>query len=338
MTMRPATCAQPSLRGLGVAVLLIAAQASAAPPEAQVKQARQLYTQALADEDRGEYALALEKYRAVQSVRDTAPVRFRIALCTRQLGKLSDARALFLQTADGTQIPSAEDGSVRAASRDMAAELATLLAYVRIDGPLQSGDERLVRLDGQAWNGVGMREVDPGAHVLEIASESGTSREVRFTVGRRETHAVRLFEPTAPTTERGEVATSDGPSTAAAVRSPRATHAVTRWPGWAGLVGGGVLAGVGIAFVGARESEVGAAKDLCPGDVCRASRTELDSRRDRAGTFQLVAVTTLSVGVAALAFGGLWLLLHPHAPRQSPAAGLPWRRLVDAPPAAVWSF
>jgi len=294
-----------------LALTLASSPSLAAPPQASaspaVAEARELFGQALADEDAARWSPALEKYRQVQALRDTSPVRFRIALCTMKLGRLSDARALFLQTVDGTQVPSAEDPKVGAASREAAAELATHLGYVRIDGPAAQGNEKLVRIDGQSWSGAGMREVDPGAHVLLVQSDDGAAREIPFTVGKQETRTVRLFD--------GE-ARRAAPATAVTLPTQppldRKKHEpLPRWPGYVGLGAGGALLAAGVVMLAVRESHVDAVNERCAGGVCDlAARPFVDDQRDKASALQAGGIAAVSVGAAGAAFGAVWLLVR----------------------------
>lgn len=283
--------------------LSLACPALAAPPQASpaVAEARALFTEALGDEEAARWSAALDKYRRVQALRDTSPVRFRIALCTMKLGHLSDARALFLQTVDGTQVPAAEDPQVGAASREAAAELATHLGYVRIDGPASQGNEKLVRVDGQNWSGAGMREVDPGAHVLLVQADDGTAREVPFTVGKQETRTVRLYD--------GQTK-GRAPSVAAAPSRP-VSEPLPRWPGYVGLGAGGALVAAGAVMLAMRESHVDAVTERCAGGVCAVGdRSFVEGQRDKAGALQAGGIAAVSVGAAGAAFGAVWLLVR----------------------------
>lgn len=282
---------------LSFAVSFAPLLAWAAPAESAsaVEEARGLFAEALVDEEASRWSIALEKYRRVQAIRDTAPVRFRIALCTMKLGRLAEARALFLQTVDGTQVPSAEDPKVGTASHDAAVELATKLGYVRIDGPAAQGEEKLVRLDQQAWSGAGMREVEPGAHVLIVQSDDGALREIPFTVGKQETRSVRLFESDAEP----------------AAPSRLVYRPLPRWPGYVGLAAGGTLIAAGAVMLAMRESHVDAVRDRCTGNVCDpAARPFVDDQRGKAGALQASGIAAVSVGAAGAAFGAVWLLVR----------------------------
>ncbi len=300
---------------LPLAFSLAAMPALAAPPlpSPAVEEARGLFAEALADEDAARWSAALEKYRRVQAIRDTSPVRFRIALSTMKLGRITDARTLFLQTVDGTQVPSAEDANVGAASREAAAELATHLGYVRIDGPASRGNEKLVRIDGQGWSGAGMREVEPGAHVLLVEAADGSTREVPFSVREEETRTVRLFDgpvpPVAPAVST--------PGTPGRVHEP-----LPRWPGFVGLGAGGALVVAGVVMLAVRESHVDAVTERCNGGVCEtAARPFVEDQRGKAAALQVGGIAAVSVGAAGAAFGAVWLLVRRIKDTSAPRVG-----------------
>jgi hypothetical protein len=59
----------------------------AAPAQSSdLDRARALFAEALSDQEAGRTAMALEKYRRVAEVRDTAQVEYRIGTCLEGLG------------------------------------------------------------------------------------------------------------------------------------------------------------------------------------------------------------------------------------------------------------
>jgi hypothetical protein len=63
----------------------------AAPPEAELQAARDLFQQAVHDEDSWKWSEALEKLRRVAQVKLTAGVRYHMALCEENLGQIATA-------------------------------------------------------------------------------------------------------------------------------------------------------------------------------------------------------------------------------------------------------
>ncbi|MGA3121238.1 MAG: hypothetical protein ABSF69_10775 [Polyangiaceae bacterium] len=79
-----------SLSGAMIA-LCSPAQASDAPSAAELNSARELFTDAERDEDAGRWQEALDKLRRVAHVKQTAGVRYHVALCEERLGFLAEA-------------------------------------------------------------------------------------------------------------------------------------------------------------------------------------------------------------------------------------------------------
>ena len=85
--------------------------------ESDISAARKLFSDALADEEAGRYAVALDEFERVRAVRDTQAVRYRIATCLEALGKLKQALTTYETTSIGGA-SDAESSSIARASRD----------------------------------------------------------------------------------------------------------------------------------------------------------------------------------------------------------------------------
>lgn len=271
-----------------------------------VAEARQLFAEALRDADASRYADALAKLQKVQAVRDTSPVRYQIARCTENLGRIAKSREMYLRTVDGTQIPSNEDPSIASASRDAAARLASKVGYVRVDGAATRGPERLLGVDDDEWAGAGLREVDPGRHVLRVENSDRKSvRTVDFSVTAGSTSSVRIF-PDAPDRET-RVATEPAKPREAPEGSP------TPWS-WVSLGAGAALLATGVTLLVVRETDIGHIEDTCPSGRCpESSRDDIESTQSRARTFGVLGITGTAVGVAGLAVGAGLLLFGPRS-------------------------
>lgn len=289
-----------------------------AEPVPTVAQARQLFSDALRQQEEGFYVDALAKLQRVQSFRDTSPVRYQIAKCTEGSGRFSKARELYLRSVDGTQIPSSEDAAVASASRDAATKLATRIGYVRIDGPAMQDNERLVLLDDDEWAGAGLHEVDPGPHELRIKSDEGKMRVVPFTATTMATTAVKLFH-----TKNHAIA----PPPRAVVKAEpmaRGGGSPTPWT-WVAFGGGAAFLTGGIVMLVVRKDDISTIQSTCPGDRCPgSSRSDIESRQSRASTLGVLGITATAVGAAGLAVGGGLLLFGPRShPARAGLAPLP---------------
>src|SRR5258708_4341675 len=81
----PAGAASPS------PLVVPPAAASSQPPDVQA--ARALFALAEGDEDAGRWGDALEKLLRVLSAKDTAGVRYHVALCEEHIGRLAEAQS-----------------------------------------------------------------------------------------------------------------------------------------------------------------------------------------------------------------------------------------------------
>jgi len=291
---------------------LVPALASAESPPT-VAQARELFSGALKDEEAGRFADALTKLLRVQSVRDTSPVRYQIAKCTENVGRIAKARELYLRTVDGTQIPSNEDPSVAIASRESAGRLAGRVGYVRIDGKAANDAERLVSIDDDEWAGAGLREVDPGTHVLRVQdSDDGATRTVSVTVNSGATASVKLF--TVDPAPVKAVVTTVKPKPTSSSGAP------TAWT-WVSLGAGAAFLGGGIAMLAVREGTIGSIEDLCPGNRCATVlEDDIGAKQSRARTLGVLGITATALGGAGLAVGAGLFLFGPRSGGSSKSA------------------
>ena len=74
-----------------VALLLAPAIANATPTAADIAHARRLFSQALAAQDKEDWTLAASKIREAIAIKETAGLRFHLAYCEEQLGRLVEA-------------------------------------------------------------------------------------------------------------------------------------------------------------------------------------------------------------------------------------------------------
>ncbi|HEX3343173.1 MAG TPA: hypothetical protein VHS09_01320, partial [Polyangiaceae bacterium] len=111
-------------------------QTPAAPArtDEELAAARLLFAQALKDEQDARYELALDEFRRVRDVRDTAPVEYRIATCLEGLSRFTEAlsaygEAIRLAGADATAPTSAE---IAAGSRERVDALSKRVAHLQL--------------------------------------------------------------------------------------------------------------------------------------------------------------------------------------------------------------
>ena len=171
--------AMPSLPMRLAAMIAIGVSTALATPPAAAQQGglaqlRQVFAEGRQLEDKGHWAEALDKFKEVAAAKMTPQVRFHIALCEENVGKLVSAMKGFeLAAAEGTaagssavEVPPAATQHAEAL-RGRIAKLhvevhgkVTTSKVVVDDSPL--GDKDEVDVD-----------VDPGPHVVEVRDASG---------------------------------------------------------------------------------------------------------------------------------------------------------------------
>lgn len=277
----------------------------------ELMRARVVFADGLRDEQAHAYGPALEKFLRVKAVRDTAAVRYRIATCFENLGRLVEARRLFAKVTDGAR-PSSDDASIDAAAKDRVAALDARIPTVEVR--VADGKPALLRVDGQ--DGVLLEQgtppvgLDPGEHllVLEREGQKPTERRVRVAEGARTTVTMG-FESPAP----------QAPVPAPLV-APEAAHDSSRQTLGYALGAAGIAAGIAsIVAVVVRETTIADMNATCPSGVCPRDReAQLMSQRNRASFLGPFAA---ALGVAGLGLTGTGVFLVITAPGKRGTSG-----------------
>src|ERR1700689_5468470 len=125
------------------------AQTGGSPPADPLAPARALFAEALRDEDAQRFSDALQKFQRVRSVRDTAPIEYRIGACYEGLGQPLPALAAYREaTLLGQGDPQSAD--VVTASLDRLQALAKHLARLTLVLPSPSPTDAQVRVDDRS--------------------------------------------------------------------------------------------------------------------------------------------------------------------------------------------
>jgi len=154
----------------------------AAADDLGLQAARQQFARAEEDEDAGRWSDALEKLRSVFAVKQTAGVRYHIALCEEHLGKLADALADY-SAADGeAHAENAQDVLKLVGKRlaDLQPRVPQLTIHVVPDAPDAS-----VTLDGAAVAGPALgtaMRVDPGLHRVDATAPGRAPSSAEITM------------------------------------------------------------------------------------------------------------------------------------------------------------
>jgi hypothetical protein len=271
-----------------------------APKDAELAPARALFGEALQDELEGRLAMALEKFRRVRDVRDTAAIEYRIGLCEEGLGRLVAAGASY-----GSAIRLGEGDTptqaVTAAARERLASLQQRIGHLTLNTPVQAPTDEEIMVDGTVPTSLREIPLDPGPHVITARATGRVPFRSEITLLEGGTQTVSIPLPPA-----------SGAPRMAAGEAPHGRGA--RTAGWVAVVAGGaLLASSGIVLL-VRQSEIGSLRSACPGsdNECpsTADESSLEATRSRA-----LLEGPLGVGLAvagSIAAGvGLYLLLRP---------------------------
>jgi hypothetical protein len=271
--------------------------------QAELAAARALFAEALHDEEEGRLAMALEKFRRVRDVRDTASVEYRIATCEEGLGHLVVSATTY-QAAIRLGEGSPETETVAAGARERLQAVQKRVGHLTLTTTSPAPADREVLVDGAAPSTLTDIPIDPGPHVITARAAGALPfrTEVTLPDGARLTVSIPLLPSALPEPVRG-----DG----------------SRTVGWISTAGGAaLLAGSGIVAL-VRLNDIGSLNNTCPLGDCPSSANEssLNATRSRALAEGPIAVGLAAAGAIA-AGAGLFILLRPSSRAPSVVSGV----------------
>ena len=284
------------------AAFFVAAQAGASPVDAQIQAARELFQQAVKDEDAGHWSEAFTKLQRVAEVKATAGVRYHIALCEEHLGQIATAltdygTAEHLARAEGAQ------DVLRLVGKQMAVlgpRVPRLTIHLVPDAP-----DAQLRIDGvavaRALVGVPI-PLDPGEHRIDADAPDRPPTSATVTLGERDTTLLNVklndvATPPAPAPPASPPPAQLPPASPPPPPSPGLAIATTALA--AGLAGGGV-----VAFLLAGNAQT-SGESQCAAVVSTAG-SACDSERATVRAWDFSAAG-MWVGAAALGAVAVWL-------------------------------
>jgi len=295
---------------LGAAIALGATLAGhpcfAQTPE-ELAAARQVFNEGKDLEKRNAWAEALEKFKRVAGVKMTPQVRFHIALCEENLGKLVSAiKGFELAAEDARQVGStAAEVAEKAPAR--AEALRKRIGTIKIEVTGKVIQSKLL-LDGAKVEAAAFGAeipVDPGSHVIEVQDPAGKSTfKKELSVGEHgaekvsvEVNDVEPPPPPFPTVTASPIAPPPPPP--------------SRLPAYiVGGAGAALVVGWGV-FFGLERGAIAEARTHCVGGDQRCTE-EARPAIERGRTYYVVSNVFLGVGLAGLAGAGvLWFVLGP---------------------------
>ncbi|XXY44970.1 hypothetical protein WME91_33720 [Sorangium sp. So ce269] len=281
---------------LRVAAVLLLLEAPALAQDAdELKRARAQFQQATELEQAGNWAAALQQFREVGQVRMTPQVRFHIAVCEENLGRLVAALG-------GYELALAEADTV---GPDFRAEVEQAIGRLRARIPRlvivrgKGAASAAMELDGIALGGasIGVEvPLDPGPHAL--TAKAPNHKPFQRTVELKEEGVTRVevtLEALPPELLIQAGALSEKPPSKVV-------------PYVVGGVGAASLIGSGVLFV-LRQGALKDMEDAC-GPGGKSCPPSMESRYDDLKFFHYGAQVALGVGVAAVGTATAILLLQ----------------------------
>jgi PEGA domain len=293
------------ISSLAFACALVAALPASAQDTPELKKARAQFQQATELEQAGNWTAALQAFREVGQVRMTPQVRFHIAVCEENLGRLVAALGGYeLALADADKVNPDFKGEVEANITKLRARIPKLVIE-RGAGASAAA----IELDGIAVgnSSVGVEvPLDPGPHAVTAKAPNRKPFEANVTLTERETTRleVKLAELPPDLLLGGGAARADKPPS-------KVVPYVIGGVGVASLVGSGVLFGL-------RQGALSDLEKACPTRTdCPASE---QSRYDDLKFYHYGSQVALGVGVVALGTAGALLFFQSRKKEPPPTA------------------
>jgi hypothetical protein len=298
-----------SYRALAVVASLTCVALPGVPAMAQSEEAlgaaRTMFAEGLADENAKRYEAALEEFRRVAAVRETANVRYRIASCLEALGRRADALASYeavvrIGEGDATSADAVQEALARAVQLDRV--VARLTISFRSPPPVGAEvrvDEALV--DSKAL-GDPIR-LDPGPH--SVTATAPGSAPFRTAVTLSEGSRLSLAADLQPLS---------GAETAASSSRAQGTRSAPVGAYVALGVGGALAVGSVISLV-LRASSLATLEGDCTGTgnslSCPQSRFAEVNGAHNAAQIEGPLGLGLGLGAAIAIAVGVWLIVTP---------------------------
>jgi len=311
----------------------------------ELSEARAAFQRGIELEQAKNWAGALKQFRQVGQVKMTPQVRYHIALCEENLGKLVAALGGYeLALADAETVG---DGvsfkqEVEASVNDLRARIPKVIIR-RGTG----AEAAAIELDGVALgeSSVGVEvPLDPGPHSLVATAPGHVKYSETLEVAEEETRTVTIDMKPLPSEPPPDI--SGGTPDDTGVKDDGGKK-YGFYPYVLMGVGGAALITSGVLFV-IRSRDLSDLKDKCtrvddsnyscPPTLSDSERSDLRSKADRVQTLDTVAPVMLGVGVVAAGVGGtLFYLDHRNAQQQARATKRV-RWVATAPGADVAGF
>jgi len=284
-----------------------------AQSEEDLRQARELFQEAFKDEQAGRFDVALEKFKRVAKVKESASVRYRIASCMEGLRHYREARDTYRSLAASKDSLPQKDQPIAESAANKVVELDRKIpkVIVTISGEKPPADAH-VTMDGASLPVGRPIESDPGEHVIQAQASGMKPFEQRVTLPDNGSQI-----PATVSFEKEGIIEQQPP--------PPPPPSGSKTTAWIALGAGAVLLTTGVVMLLVREGKITTIKNDCPNNVCPTSKTiEVNDAKDSANLFMPLGIGFAAVGAAAAGFG-VYLLVKksppPSDPHAAPATG-----------------
>jgi len=294
-----------------------------AQSEQDLQRARELFQEAYKDEQEKRYDVALEKFRQVAQVKESAQVRYRIASVLESMNRLREARDAYRACAAMKASLPPKDAPVAdaCAEKALAVDKRVPKLVVTISGDNPPADAR-VTVDGAPVPAGRPVEQDPGEHTVQ-ATATG----------------MKPFEQKVTLPDNGSsipATVSFEPAGTGIVERPVEPKKPSKTLGYIALGAGGVLLVTGIILLVAREGAIDDIKSACPEqNNCNPNnRSTVEDKTDTANLFLPLGIGFSVVGAAVAGFGVYTIVKKPSSPadpQPQPAQGSTTSRIEVGP-------
>jgi hypothetical protein len=275
--------------------VLFGSHAALAQDAAELKKARAQFQQATELERAGNWTAALQAFREVGQVRMTPQVRFHIAVCEENLGRLVAALGGYeLALADADKVGPDFKSEVEENVTKLRARIPKLVIE-RGEGASAAA----IELDGVAVgdSSVGVEvPLDPGPHAVTAKAPNRKPFESTVSLKEQETTRLEVKLEEIPQEQLALGTSAPPPEKPPSKVVPYVIGGV----GVAALIGSGVLFGL-------RQSTLSELEDACDGSVCPKGK---ESRYDDLKFYHYGSFVTLGVGIAAVGTAGALLFFQ----------------------------
>lgn len=271
-----------------------------AQPKSELKQAEQWFKEGDQAEKKGDCATAIDRFRQVLTVKETAQVQLRLGHCLETLNKLAQAQAAYRR--GQALAKSAGKQEVADVAQEQLDALGPRVPKIVVDvGRLGPNDGLVVKLDGETIAASVEVPVDPGEH--KLTGEAKGYKPGSKTFSAVEGKSARIAVAMAPVVE----AAPEVPPDVTSAPPPPAPDKPSKVPGGVLIAAGGVGIGVGIALFAIASGKSSDLDTRCGGSerlACpKSQQADIESEARSVNLLRGISVASGGLGVVGAVVG-----------------------------------